>query len=75
LAEAGGFGCELGMEGMRAEADIAVDVVLRLRDLGVTCLPIHDGFAVAGRHAEAAKVAMVQAAECRLGVPLAVATK
>jgi hypothetical protein len=75
LAEAGGFGCELGMEGMRAEADIAVDVVLRLRDLGVTCLPIHDGYAVAGRHAEAAKVAMVQAAECRLGVPLAVATK
>lgn len=75
LAAAGGFGCELGMVGMRAESDIAVDVVLQLRDQGVACLPIHDGFAVAASKAEVAKAAMVAAAEARLGVLLSVAIK
>ena len=75
LAEAGGFGCELGMLGMRAESDIAVDVVLRLRDQGVPCLPIHDGFAVAASKADVLREAMVVAAVARLGVPLAVAIK
>jgi hypothetical protein len=60
---------------MRAESDIAVDVVLRLRDQGVGCLCIHDGFAVATSKAEVARVAMLEAAQARLGVPLAVATK
>jgi hypothetical protein len=75
LAAAGGFGCELGMAGLRAESDIAVDVVLRLRDQGIPCLPIHDGFAVAVSKTDQAQVAMVQAAQTRLGVPLAVARK
>ena len=75
LATAGGFGCELGMEGLRAESDIAVDVVLRLRDQGIACLPIHDGFAVAASKADQAMAAMIQAADAGLGVPLAVARK
>jgi hypothetical protein len=75
LADAGGFGCELGMEAMRMESDIAVDVVLRLRDQGIPCLPIHDGFAVAERNANAAREAMRAAGEAKLGVPLAVAAK
>lgn len=75
LAAADGFGCELGMEAMRAESDIAAAVVLRLRDLGVPCLPIHDGFAVAASKAEAARQAMGDAAKARLGVDLAVSIK
>lgn len=75
LAAAGGFGCELGMEAMRAESDIAVDVVLRLRNLGVPCLPIHDGFAVPASKADAAQNAMMDAAAARIGTRLAVAIK
>ena len=48
---------------------------VRLRDQGVPCLPIHDGFAVAASKAGMAKAAMVEAALARLGVPLSVAIK
>jgi hypothetical protein len=75
LTAAGGFGCELGMEAMRAESDIAVDVVLKLNAQGITCLPVHDGFCVPASKAEETRVAMAAAAVSRLGVSLAVAMK
>jgi hypothetical protein len=75
LHSVGGFGCELGMEAMRAESDIAIDMVLRLRDLGITCLPVHDGFIVPASKADEARAAMLAASAARLRVPLAVAVK
>jgi hypothetical protein len=63
------------MEAMRAESDIAVDVVLKLNAQGITCLPVHDGFCVPASKAEETRVAMAAAAVSRLGVSLAVAMK
>jgi hypothetical protein len=75
LHAAGGFGCELGMEAMRAESDIAVDVVLGLNAQGITCLPVHDGFCVPASKTEETGAAMTAAAASRLGVPMAVVIK
>jgi hypothetical protein len=75
LAGAGSFGCELGMEAMRAESDIAVDVVRRLAALGITALPIHDSFAVPASKTEVAQAVMTEAAQRRVGVALGVAVK
>jgi hypothetical protein len=75
LAYAGGFGCELGMEAMRAESDIAVDVVLRLNALGITGLPIHDAFAVPASKAGVARAVMHDAGLARVGAVLGMTTK
>jgi hypothetical protein len=72
---AGGFGRRLSTKAMRLESDIAVQVVLRLRDRGVVVLPIHDGFLAPASKAGLVSAVMREAAMAVAGVDLKVTAK
>jgi hypothetical protein len=44
------FGLGLGKKLQRLDSDIAFDVILKLMDRGILCLPIHDSFIVEKSH-------------------------
>jgi hypothetical protein len=60
---------------MRWESDIAVQVVLRLRDRGVVVLPNHDGFLAPASKAGMVSAMMREAAMDIAGVDLQVTAK
>ena len=68
------FGRGIGFELMHTESTIMVRVLLRLRDLGIVALPVHDALIVASSDADAAAREMAAAAEqivgCRLQVTI-----
>jgi hypothetical protein len=54
------FGASVGMQLMRKESDILVEVLLALKSKNITALPIHDAVLVNGDHAEEARDIMIR---------------
>jgi len=54
------FGASIGMQLMRKESDILVDVLLALKSKNITALPIHDAVLVNGNYAEEAREIMIK---------------
>lgn len=69
------FGTDRGLDLMFTESSILVALLLRLTELGIAALPIHDGIMVRQSHKEAAIQAMREVSEHHLGVPLPVKEK
>jgi hypothetical protein len=75
LSRAGGFGRHLSTMAMRAESDIAVRVVLRLRERGIVVLPNHDGFLAPASKLLLVTAVMRETALARAGADLHITTK
>jgi hypothetical protein len=54
------LGASVGMQLMRKESDILVEVLLALKTKNITALPIHDAVLVNGNYAEEAKDIMIR---------------
>ncbi|UWQ82726.1 hypothetical protein [Leisingera caerulea] len=54
------FGSGVGMQTMRLESDILVQVLLSLKDKRITALPVHDAILVNANFEEAAKEVMIE---------------
>lgn len=62
------FGAGVGMQIMRLEADILVDVLLALKDRNITGLPIHDAVLVNGNFEAEAKDIMIRVFREKVGL-------
>jgi hypothetical protein len=62
------FGAAVGMQLMRKEADILVDVLLALKDRNIPALPVHDAVLVNGNHENSAKGVMIRVFEDHVGL-------
>lgn len=61
------FGTDAGMELMRLDACIALDVMTEFADQGIPCLGVHDSFLVAQRHAPLLREVMLRCYRNHLG--------
>jgi len=62
------FGSGIGMKIMRVESDILVQVLLALKDKGITALPVHDAILVNANYENEAKGVMVEIFRKRTGL-------
>ena len=60
---------------MRLESDILIAVLLRLLDLGIVALPMHDGLMVRHEEAERAERVMCEVSKAQAGYELPVREK
>lgn len=63
------FGDGRGLQTMKKESDVLIDVLLRLREIGVHALPVHDGIYVPESAAQSAQAIMEVSFEKLIGVP------
>ena len=56
------------MKIMRVESDILVQVLLALKDKGITALPVHDAILVNANYEDEAKEVMVEEFRKRIGL-------
>ena len=61
------FGSGIGRQLQRIDSDIAENIMLRLLDQDIPCLPIHDSFIVAQKHKQALRQAMIEEAKAITG--------
>src|SRR5208282_1011715 len=71
----GQFEVGIGLNLMRLESDILIAVLLRLLDLGVVALPMHDGLMVRHEEAERVERVMREVSEALTGSELPVREK
>ena len=71
----GQFEAGIGLSLMRLESDILIAVLLRLLDLGVVALPMHDGLMVRYEEAERAERVMREVSKALTGYELPVRAK
>jgi hypothetical protein len=62
------FGSSVGMQIMRKESDILIDILLELKAKDITALPIHDAILVNGNYAEVARDVMIKVFQDHVGL-------